>query len=185
MTAVSSIRWPERLNPIVQLMGESRLVQSKPGRQATRLIRGFLGSQVGRFAVIGVFATLAYLVIYALLRVSLSAQFSNALALLLTTFGNTLANRRLTFGAHPAASAWRDQAVGLIGLAAALAITSGALALLAALGPGAGRLLEMAVLVAANGLATVVRFLLLRAWMVARTGPQLIPVVVLADDSAE
>jgi putative flippase GtrA len=132
------------------------------------LIRSGLTGQVGRFAFIGVLSTLAYLAVYALLRASLSAQLSNALALLLTTFGNTLGNRHLTFGATRRSSAWRDQAVGLVGLVTALIITSSALWLLAAVGPQAGRLVEMTVLVFANGAATVARFLILRAHMAAR-----------------
>ena len=61
------------------------------------------------------------------------------------------------------ASVIRDQAAGLAAFGIALAITSGAVALLAVLAPRAGRPLEIAVLVGANAVATAVRFLLLRA----------------------
>ncbi len=47
----------------------------------------------------------------------------------------------------------------------ALAITSASIGLLQALVPHPARLLEITVLVGANVLATVVRFLLLRAWI--------------------
>jgi hypothetical protein len=52
-----------------------------------------------------------------------------------------------------------------------LAITSGSLALLHSTAPDAGRWLELGVLVAANLVATVVRFLLLRGWVFRRTAP--------------
>src|SRR5262249_49284068 len=54
--------------------------------------------QLFRFAAIGVASTLAYLVLFALLRDVMSAQPANALALLVTAIANTSANRRLTFG---------------------------------------------------------------------------------------
>lgn len=55
-------------------------------------------------------------------------------------------------------------AAGLLA-GAALALVTGALAALAAWAPGAGRLVEMAVLVAANALATVLRFVAFRSWI--------------------
>jgi hypothetical protein len=48
---------------------------------------------------------------------------------------------------------------------AALALTSGSLALLHAFDPAASRSAELAVLVAANLAATVLRFALLRVWV--------------------
>ena len=56
----------------------------------------------------------------------------------------------------------RDQVGGLVALGVALAITTASVSLLAAVAPDAGRLVELAVLVVANALATVVRFVLLR-----------------------
>src|SRR5918994_3362943 len=49
-----------------------------------------------RFAGVGVASTLAYVLLYLLLRTGLGAQPANLLALLLTAVGNTAANRRLT-----------------------------------------------------------------------------------------
>lgn len=51
-----------------------------------------------------------------------------------------------------------------------LGLTSGALGLLGALVPGAGRVVEVAILVAANVAATVLRFLLLRVWVFRTSG---------------
>ncbi len=83
----------------------------------------------------------------------------------MTAIGNTAANRRLTFAVRDRAGALRDQVGGLVALGAALAITTVAVELLGALAPGAGRAAELAVLVAANLLATVCRFILLRRWI--------------------
>ena len=122
-----------------------------------------LRAQVGTFVVIGIASTLAYVVLYGALRGFMSAVAANAIALLITAVGNTAANRRLTFGVRERASVIRDQAAGLAAFGIALAITSGAVAVLAVLVPRASRPLEIAVLVGANALATAVRFLLLRA----------------------
>ncbi len=121
--------------------------------------------QLGRFAAIGVLSTLAYLVLYVLGRGTLGAQGANLLALALTAIANTAANRRLTFGLRGRHRATRSQLEGLVVFGIGLGLTSGSLALLGALDPNAGRRLEVAVLVAANGTATLVRFLLLRGWV--------------------
>jgi len=66
----------------------------------------------------------------------------------------------------------RDQVAGLGAFAIALVITTGAVIALAVLVPRAARPLEIAVIVAANVLATVVRFLVLRAAIAPdRTSP--------------
>jgi putative flippase GtrA len=121
--------------------------------------------QVVRFALVGVASTLAYLLLYLSLRAALSAQLANALALLTTAVANTAANRRWTFAVRGAARAVRQQLQGLAVFAFALAVTAGALGALHAAAPGAPRALEVAVLVTANLLATVLRFLLLRGWV--------------------
>ena len=118
--------------------------------------------QAGTFAAIGVASTLAYVVLFAILRTVSPAAVANALALALTAIGNTAANRRLTFDLQGRDGLVRDHAAGLLALGVALAITSASLAALDRVAPGAGRTVELAVLVAANALATVVRFLLLR-----------------------
>jgi putative flippase GtrA len=124
-----------------------------------------LGLQVARFTVIGVASTLAYLVLYALLRAEMSAQPANLLALLVTAVANTTLNRRITFGVRGPARAVRDQAQGLLIFAAGLVLTSGSLDVLYAVRAHPGRVPELAVLTAANLAATVLRFLLLRSWV--------------------
>ncbi|SDY49909.1 Glycosyltransferases involved in cell wall biogenesis [Modestobacter sp. DSM 44400] len=125
---------------------------------------GLVG-QLVRFAVIGVLSTLAYLVLFVLLRGALHAQAANLVALGFTAVANTAANRRVTFGIRGGAGAARAQVQGLVVFGLGLALTSGALAGVHALAPNPGRSTELAALIAANALATLLRFVLLRAWV--------------------
>jgi putative flippase GtrA len=127
-----------------------------------------LPRQLIRFAAIGVVSTLAYVVLFAVLREVLDAQPANALALLVTAVANTAANRRLTFGISGRHHAARHQAQGLIVFGLGLVLTSGSLAALHSLAPQATRAAELAVVIVANAAATVLRFVLLRLWLVHR-----------------
>jgi putative flippase GtrA len=118
--------------------------------------------QLVSFGVIGVASTVAYIALYAWLRQAAPAGIANALALLITAVVNTAANRWLTFGIRGNEGLARHHAAGLLALAAALLITSASLVALNAIDPRHGRLSELAVLVAANAVATLVRFLFLR-----------------------
>jgi putative flippase GtrA len=135
-----------------------------------------IGREALTFGVIGVASTAAYAVLYLVLRAAAEPAVANALALLLTAVGNTAANRRLTFGVRDGGSMLRDQLGGLLALGVALAITTASITVLAALAPDATRPVEVAVLVAANALATVARFLLLRAWITQNRRPAPSPV---------
>jgi putative flippase GtrA len=128
-----------------------------------------LTAQALRFAGIGVLSTLAYLLLFLAVRPSLGAQAANLIALLITAIGNTAANRRITFGVRGAGHA-RHHSQGLAVFAVGLALTSGALWLLAAVTTTAPRAVEIGVLVLANLLATALRFVLLREWVFARKG---------------
>jgi putative flippase GtrA len=124
---------------------------------------------VVRFAAVGVASTLAYLLLYLLLRPALGAQAANLTALLLTAVANTAANRRLTFGISGPRGAARSQVQGLIVFGAALALTSGSLAALhAATHDAPARWLELVVLVVANAVATALRFVAMRRWVFRR-----------------
>ena len=130
-------------------------------RGVARLYR----SQFVRFGAIGVLSTVAYLLLYLLMRQAMSAQAANALALLVTAVANTAANRRLTFGVRGRAGAIRHHLQGIGVFAAALAVTSLSLDVLHALSPTPPRLTEVSVLVLANLAATTLRFVLLRGWV--------------------
>jgi len=121
--------------------------------------------QVIRFAAIGIVSTLVYLVLFVLLRGVAGAQLANFLALAITAIGNTAANRRLTFGIRGREDAVRHQFQGFGIFLLGVVITSGSLALLHLSNPEANSMIELSVLVAANLVATAVRFLLLRGWV--------------------
>jgi putative flippase GtrA len=139
--------------------------QAEPPAPAHRRPARALVRQLGSFAAIGVASTLAYLVLYLLLREALAAQPANAIALFLTAVGNTAANRRLTFGVRGRQALVRQQLEGLGVFAVGLAFTSGSLALLHVGSSRPARAVEVLVLVLANAAATLARFLLLRGWV--------------------
>ncbi|MBT0770911.1 bifunctional glycosyltransferase family 2/GtrA family protein [Kineosporia sp. J2-2] len=121
-----------------------------------------LTGQLIRFATVGLVSTVAYAIIYALLRYGMGAQAANIVALLITTIGNTAANRSLTFGVHGPDQWLRHQVQGLAIFALTLLLTSGSLALL---GSVDHYFVEVTVLVLASALATFLRFTLLRTWV--------------------
>lgn len=136
---------------------------------ATQVPVGLL-RQLVRFAAVGVASTLAYLVLFVATRGALGAQPANLLALLVTAVANTAANRRLTFGITGRRHVGRHHVQGLLAFALGLALTSGSLAVLHAVHAVPARPVELAVLVAANLAATVLRFVLLRLGMHHRRG---------------
>lgn len=126
-----------------------------------------LGRQLLRFGAIGAASTAVFGALYLMLRGQFGAQAANALALLVATFANTAANRRITFGVRGRSGVTRHQMQGVAILGVALVLTSGSLAVLHAAAPGAGHGVELAVLSIANIVATLVRFLLFRGWVFA------------------
>ncbi|NUU26193.1 MAG: bifunctional glycosyltransferase family 2/GtrA family protein [Streptomycetaceae bacterium] len=137
--------------------------------------------QLPRFAAVGVLSTLAFVLLYALLRTAMPALLANALALAVTAVGNTAANRRFTFGVRGRSDALRHQAQGGIAFVLGLVVTSLALGGLHLFAPGASRGLELTVLVLANALATLVRFLMLRVWVFRSGGTHARPASAPAD----
>jgi putative flippase GtrA len=124
-----------------------------------------LAVQLVRFIAVGVASTVTYVLLYLLLRGMMAAQAANAVSLLATAVANTAVNRRVTFGIRGRTHAVRHQARGLIAFGIGLALTSGALLALQAANARPGRVAEVAVLVAANLVATLVRFALYRSWV--------------------
>lgn len=129
---------------------------------------GMLG-QLVRFGGIGILSTLAYALLFLLLQPSVGAQTANFLALLVTAVANTAANRRFTFGVRGREGATRHQLQGLVVFVVGLALTSGALAGLHALTDTPARGVELGVLVVANLLATLTKFVAMRAWVFGRS----------------
>jgi putative flippase GtrA len=130
--------------------------------------------QLPSFAAIGAVSTLAYLGLFWVLRLALSAVAANALALLITAVANTAANRRFTFGVTGRHHRLRQHLEGLVVFGLGLAMTTGALGLLDRSTGDPGRAAELAALVAANAAATLLRFVLLRSWVFHphRTSPK-------------
>ncbi|MBV8993796.1 MAG: bifunctional glycosyltransferase family 2/GtrA family protein [Pseudonocardiales bacterium] len=169
-TAMADIRGMARLArafatgalPVHELrtqLGRAPLEPATPGVPAG------LTRQVIRFGVIGVCSTVAYLLLFLLLRDPLGAQGANALTLLITAIANTALNRRFTFGVVGRQQMTRHQMLGLIVFGLALGLTSGTLALAHAVHSTPPTAVELALLVAANAAATLLRFLLLRHWV--------------------
>jgi putative flippase GtrA len=178
-TAVEDLRGIARVGralatgalPLAELraqLGRAPLEPSVPG------VPEAMPRQLVRFAAIGVASTVAHLLLFALLRTVTGAIVANVLALLVTSVANTAANRRLTFGVTGRDGAARHQLQGLIIFGIGLGLTTGALALLGYVAPDASRVVELATLVAANAVATAVRFVLFRSWVFrTRTVPVL------------
>jgi putative flippase GtrA len=169
-TAVGDLRGIVRLGTglargtiAVPALGDPSPPGSRDGGTSGR--RGSLVGQLARFTGVGVACTVAYVLLFLLLRGGLGAQWANAVSLLLTAVANTAVNRRVTFGIRGRAQAGRHQVRGLIAFGIGLALTSGALALLHHSDPDPGQVTEVSVLVAANLLATIVRFGLYRSWV--------------------
>lgn len=122
---------------------------------------GMVG-QVVRFAIIGVLSTLAYMLLYLVLQPVAGAQGANFLALLLTAIANTAANRAFTFGVRGPGRVLTHQFQGLLIFGFGLLVTSGSLFALHRWAPAAPVHVELVVLVTANLVATLARFLGLR-----------------------
>jgi putative flippase GtrA len=166
-TAVADLKGIARLRralshgrlPLVAL-GGGRTTATGAGRR-----RGRPFGQLLSFGLIGVASTLAYAALYLALREVMAAQAANAFSLLLTAVANTAANRRITFGVRGVGGRVRAQSQGLVVLALGLAVTSGGLFLLRRYDPAASHGVELTVLIAASVIATLLRFVLFRAWI--------------------
>jgi len=165
-TALADLRGIARLfRALVTGALPLRDLRAQLGRTPVEGVPAGMPRQLFSFAVIGVLSTVAYLVLFALLRSLTGAQVANFLALLITAVANTAVNRRLTFGVRGASHAARHQVQGLLIFALGLGLTSGSLALLGWAEPHASKLVEVVVLVVANLASTLIRFLLLRSWV--------------------
>jgi putative flippase GtrA len=130
-----------------------------------RLTRRLLGQRdagtrglqraVVSFAVVGSCTTLLHLGLLAVLRGSLGSLWANAVALAIATPVNTALNRLATFGYRGRHRLARDHAEAGVVFLGGLAATTIALTIVDSLW----------VVLVANGTVTLLRFLLLRAWV--------------------
>jgi len=172
-TALADLRGMVRLGvgltrgtiAVPQLRDSSPAVPGSGGRSRE------LGMQIARFTVIGVASTIAYILLFLLLRGLMGAQTANVISLGVTAVANTAANRRLTFGISGRSNAARHQFKGLIGFGIGLALTAGALAALNAGSAHPSRAAEVSALIGANLAGAVIRFVLYRHWVFARAEP--------------
>jgi putative flippase GtrA len=124
-----------------------------------------LYGELMRFALVGIGSTALYLLLFLALREALPAQASNALALAVSAIVNTAANRRFTFSRRGREGLLAHHLKGLIVFVLCLVLTSGSLALLGALAPHAPAAIELVSLLAANLLATALRYWAMRLWI--------------------
>lgn len=141
------------INELRAAIGREPLVDGVP--------LGMVG-QLVRFAIIGVASTLAYMLLYVILQPFAGPQAANFQALLLTAIANTAANRAFTFGVRGSNSVVSHHIQGLLIFAFAWLLTGGSLFALHRWAPDAPVHLELVVLVVANAVATLSRFVALR-----------------------
>lgn len=131
------------------------------------IARLLASARLTRFLAIGVISTIAYAVLYLLMRPGLGAGGANAAALAITAVANTQANRALTFGIRGRRGLLRQHTMGAGVYVLTLGLTAGALSLLHLADTTPARWLELSVLIAASVCATATRFALLRSWVFA------------------
>jgi putative flippase GtrA len=122
-------------------------------------------AQMLSFVGVGALCTTVYALLYLTLSNPWGDQTANFAAQLVAAVLNTALNRRHTFGVRGREGAARHHGQGLLVFGLGWGLTSGALALLGVLVPGASHVLELGVLCLANLAATALRFLLFRFWV--------------------
>ncbi|WP_424295154.1 glycosyltransferase [Gordonia sp. (in: high G+C Gram-positive bacteria)] len=150
--------------PVAELrktLGRQRL----PGPQIDGVPHGLVG-QLVRFCAVGLTSTLAFALLFLLLR-PLGPQVANFLALAVTAVLNTAANRRFTFGVRGAEDRARHHLFGWGVFIFGWLVTGGSLLALHRWQPDASAAVELTVLVVSNLVATATRFVGLR-WIFRR-----------------
>jgi putative flippase GtrA len=123
-----------------------------------------LSGQLARFAPIGVVSTIVFAVLFVVLSGPLGLYGADIVALMLCSIANTAANRRLTFSLRGGSERARHYLAGIVLAALPLTLTLITLAALATMG-STSLATALVALVAINGVATVMRFVLLRSWV--------------------
>jgi putative flippase GtrA len=146
-------------------LGGTTTASGRFGRTKALLVRLLV------FATVGGFFNVVYVVLYLVLRVWMSAQWANGIALVLSTIAGTWGHRRVTFGVQGTARTVPHQTLGLALLAFGLAVTAGALWLLDLTVTDPSRWAELLVLAVANVAVGLVRFWAFRRAMVPEPRP--------------
>ena len=144
------------------------------------IARLLAAARLTRFLAIGVVSTIAYALLFLVLRAPLGPGVANAVALAATAVANTQANRWFTFGLRGRENLVRQHAMGAAVYVLTLGLTSGALLVMHALASDPSRAVELCVLVVASACATVTRFVALRSWVFARRGRRALTPAVTA-----
>ncbi len=131
------------------------------------ILRLLASTRIATFAAVGVVSTIAYAVLFLLLRGALSPAVASATALAVTAVANTAANRRLTFGVRGRSGLLRHHVLGAVVYLLTVALTTGALAVLDRVDPSPSHAAELAVAIVASLCATVTRFVAMRWWIFA------------------
>jgi putative flippase GtrA len=132
----------------------------------TSVSRAHLSQQVIRFAGVGVLSTALHLGLFAaLVRGGAPSQLANGVALVIATVVNTGLNRAWTFGVSGRRNLVAHHGQALVIFAITYAATTAALAVLGAVAPGAGTLVQTFVVAVANVLSTAARFVAMRRWI--------------------
>jgi glycosyltransferase involved in cell wall biosynthesis len=153
-------------------------------KTATQDLRGMArlawDSNVFRFVLVGLVSTLAYAILFLLLRTPLGSFDANAAALAITAIANTAANRRFTFGVLGRHQIWRQYAMAMGVFAFTLLLTNGALWILHQWEPDVSQAVELLTLTAANIGATMTRYVALRFFVFSHGErvPQARPAVI-------
>jgi putative flippase GtrA len=117
-----------------------------------------------RFAGVGAVSTVAYVALFAALEPGLGSYLANAVAIVLCSLGNTAAHRGMAGAARHGVDRPHRLAIATLLLGVSLAFTTGALTVTRALG-FTSLYPELGAVTAANVVAAVIRFGILRTWV--------------------
>lgn len=137
--------------------------------------RRTLVEQAVRFSLVGGICTVVYSALFLTLAEYLGGTLANTIAMVVGAVLNTALNRRHTFGAA-GSGALRHHAQGLVIFVLTWLLAIGALAAQRVVAPDATHADELVLLTVANLGGTLMRFVLLRAWVFRpqqdHTGPR-------------
>ena len=152
-----------RQTALEDLRGLARMTRRLLGQRAPAQPR--LQRQVASFAAVGALTTVVHVSLFLVLRTRMGPLPANAIALAIATPVNTSLNRYVTFDVHGRRRLARDHAQAGVIFLAGLAMTSLALSVLGSIWPDRPALVGVIAVLGANATVTLLRFLLLRAWV--------------------